>query len=812
MRLEEPSKLPQGAPVFRYTPRVVEVLSLCPFRAGALAWQSAPDAWSLTVVVKATFTIVDGGEATLAPVQSPVAAFAGDTDTAIEDLSPLKPKVDVLVLRGSNEDSATVEVSSILVPARGPIPPFAPARRLLLQEQGLEWAASVLRGEAAAAGPAPPGFDFGFFHVASREQRIDLLRSGSPLVLTKVFPGKDRVVTTLPQRKPQAFRVHPETGKASEIILRCDTVCIDAARNLVVLTFRGIADVDSGNQGNAGTIVVAAHSAGKKIRADRIERFLRNGDPIEGEANDGRHPLEKRYDTVLAAPKGGDTVALPDMDGSSGSWPAAEPNHHDSGMMRAPGGLPFQARPSEAPPPPIPPAPLHVAGGGRRLATWSAPLEPQRGPDMPFQGALPPPVPEPYLPPPPPEGIFPEPPAMLPVITPEAPPLIRPPPMLGASFAQDEKTADLPPGHENMDEATVDLPPRAAAAMRSEVPPPVVESSPATPATAPGLAGKSIPLPGKAPVAAPAAPKGAPLKAPAAPKPAIAAPAAPKLPTSPAAPKPGAIAAPKPGAAAAPKPASTGAIAPKPGLPTGPIKVPAPLGPKLNTTGPAKPGAAASTAEQKPAAAVGTKPSAASGDKPVAQAKPAAGAFRPAATTVPFPSLIKPGTVAAPAVAAVAAPAVVSAKPPVLEEPFDAARALKLEECAALDAELRHRPGTKKALLEKHKLSEENWLAVHKHWADAIARQTEVGERKLLLAYDAAYVGAQEKLGIRVGIDTHAKLQVAAERGTTSAVLQECGLEPADQMRLGRVWTQRLADDPARMKELAIAIEKARSS
>jgi len=195
-------------------------------------WQSSPDAWSLTVVVKATFTIVDKGEATLAPVQSPVAAFAGDTDTAIEDLSPLKPKVDVLVLRGSNEDSATVEVSSIVVPACGPIPPFAPARRLLLQERGLEWAAAVLRGEAAGAGPVPAGFDFGFFHVASSEQRIDLLRTGTPLVLTNVLPNKARVETLLPQRKPQAFRVHPQTGKAT--IRRCPISTTSSATKLVV--------------------------------------------------------------------------------------------------------------------------------------------------------------------------------------------------------------------------------------------------------------------------------------------------------------------------------------------------------------------------------------------------------------------------------------------------------------------------------------------------------------------------------------------------------------------------------------------------
>lgn len=137
---------------------------------------------------------------------------------------------------------------------------------------------------------------------------------------------------------------------------------------------------------------------------------------------------------------------------------------------------------------------------------------------------------------------------------------------------------------------------------------------------------------------------------------------------------------------------------------------------------------------------------------------------------------------------------------------------MTIEQCAALEAELRHRAPSRNALLEKNGLSDEKWSAVQKHWSDAIKRETERGQRKLLVTYDAAYVAVQEKLGVKVGLDTHARLQVAAERGTTAEVLKELGLEPADQMRLGRVWTQRLADDPARMRELAAAIEAARSA
>ncbi len=786
----------------------MEVLSLCPFRAGAIAWQSAPNAWSLTVVVKATFTIVSGGEATVASVQTPVVAFAGDSETTVEDLSPLKPHVDVIVLRGLNEDTASVEVASCVLPARGPVPPYAPARRLMLRETGLEWAAAVLRGEAASAGPVPDGFDFGFFQLAPRDQRIDLLRTGSPLVLNHVLPNQTRVETILPQRKPQAFRIHPQTGKASEIILRCDTLCVDAARSLLVLTFRGISDVDEACQANVGTIVVAAHSGGKKIRADRVERFLRNGEPIEGESNDGRHPLERRYDTVLAAPKG-DTIALPEMESvPSGVWQATPAAHGESSIMRAGGGLPFQSASSETSPAPVPPAPLNAPVGGRRHATLMPAVEAMRSVDMPFHG-LPPSVAEEHLPPLPPEGIFPPPPALLAIApSPEPAAPIRPPAMLGSSFAQDEKTADFPPGHQQPEASaggqTDKMPALVVPGVaRSEMQKPAAVDTPQRVLTASSLAGKPAPTESKLPTASPNVVKspGAILAAAKASKPMVVAPA------SPIAPKPTISTTTKPAASAvAPKPVAL-TVAPKPVAPKGPLKVPAPFGPKLKTEAPLKSNIPPPTAEKKPLAASPAKPGPVTADNPVVPAKPAPVPMRSQAPTILFPGMIPPGAVASTAMADAAKDAAVE-----FQEPFNAADALKLDECAALDAELRHRAANRKALLEKNKLSEKQWTAVHKHWSETIARETEVGERTLLAAYDAAYVTTQEKLGIDVGINTHAKLQIASERGTSATVLGELGLEPADQMRIGRVWTQRLCDEPTRMRELAAAIEKARAT
>jgi hypothetical protein len=137
---------------------------------------------------------------------------------------------------------------------------------------------------------------------------------------------------------------------------------------------------------------------------------------------------------------------------------------------------------------------------------------------------------------------------------------------------------------------------------------------------------------------------------------------------------------------------------------------------------------------------------------------------------------------------------------------------MSLEHCAEVAAEMKHRADRRGAILAKEKLSDEQWTLVERHWAEAIMRETERGARKMLSAYDAAYVATQERLGLRVGLAEHARLQVAAERGTTQSVLAELGLESADQMRLGRVWTQRLVEDPKLMPVLAAAIEAARTS
>ena len=72
----------------------MEIFCACPFAVAALGWEPAAGRHSVSVCVKATFVLVPGGVARLAPLQQPVRGDAPSADAP--DLVPCKPRVDVL--------------------------------------------------------------------------------------------------------------------------------------------------------------------------------------------------------------------------------------------------------------------------------------------------------------------------------------------------------------------------------------------------------------------------------------------------------------------------------------------------------------------------------------------------------------------------------------------------------------------------------------------------------------------------------------------------------------------------------------------
>jgi hypothetical protein len=82
----------------------VESVILCPFSAGTLTWQAQDAAWTLTVVVKGTFSLVHGQEAVLGDVQEQVSGdrhYEQDTRSSLycpNELVPYKPRTDVILV------------------------------------------------------------------------------------------------------------------------------------------------------------------------------------------------------------------------------------------------------------------------------------------------------------------------------------------------------------------------------------------------------------------------------------------------------------------------------------------------------------------------------------------------------------------------------------------------------------------------------------------------------------------------------------------------------------------------------------------
>lgn len=123
-----------------------------------------------------------------------------------------------------------------------------------------------------------------------------------------------------------------------------------------------------------------------------------------------------------------------------------------------------------------------------------------------------------------------------------------------------------------------------------------------------------------------------------------------------------------------------------------------------------------------------------------------------------------------------------------------------LEEHATLSAWLAE--GTPLAeLLAQRSVTEELWNAATLAWTEAMAVdvRTHGTDARLPILYSEAFAAAQSSIRPvpELTPDDWARLQHRLETGNREEVLAESGLRLADYVRLVRVWTRRLAEDPA---------------
>ncbi len=305
-------------------------------------------------------------------------------------------------------------------PCFGPVAPTWRARRKLLDEAATFWAYGIARDPRDAAPPlgaAPPRFDFAFFNAAPADQQIDLLRPGTPIVLDHLHPRYERLETrfsSMRRRCSASRRPDAPRARVEEIMLRCDSLWIDSDRGVAVASWRGLADLGRGAEG-VGRIVVAADPEGKKLRWDRVEKWLgekasptlRLGpdglpppeDPDPGPPPD---PLARRHDTVKGqrgAEDEDETLIVPAVNGpESGIYDAPTTRWTDASTTSAPRRCPScrarrsaSARPpprSSSRPPRSPGLPVFSPPPGAQVSGKPAPAPLPGPPSSPHRPSL----------------------------------------------------------------------------------------------------------------------------------------------------------------------------------------------------------------------------------------------------------------------------------------------------------------------------------------------------------------------------------------------------------------------------------------
>jgi hypothetical protein len=256
-----------------YAHASVEVASFCSLPLGVVFWQTSEP--MLTVVVKATFSLMREGEAPLAQEQERLSLDVPDPlgDAAglkyASDFVPKKARADVIVVGHAHapEPATSIPVRITidvldkqfvarsgepvrkipLVPRhlRATTEPTAPAvtvgARAAWAPERLTKRFGVIGPDGIPAAPLGDRFDYQFFNAAPPDQQLNLLRPNGSILLEGLMPGAPRRHVWLPGHRPRVF-YYGASGpgpRAAEVPLVSDTLWIDTDRGICTITWRG---------------------------------------------------------------------------------------------------------------------------------------------------------------------------------------------------------------------------------------------------------------------------------------------------------------------------------------------------------------------------------------------------------------------------------------------------------------------------------------------------------------------------------------------------------------------------------------------
>jgi hypothetical protein len=200
-----------------------------------------------------------------------------------------------------------------------------------------------------------------------------------------------------------------------------------------------------------------------------------------------------------------------------------------------------------------------------------------------------------------------------------------------------------------------------------------------------------------------------------------------------------------------------------------------------------------------------------------------------------------PPIVAAPARAALVVEPAPAPRPPSPPRPPKPALASSIERCAAVAARIAAPGADRAAVLAEEDLTPEVWEREHTRWLGDIQDELDRGNqkllelfqqhqrilekqlvdlettqlvdlvfeehRRLLVAYDTAYVAAIEEQRGPMTASEFARLSRAADRGEAAPVLAELRLPEGSINRIRRVWRAKMAKDPRLGAEVRAALQ-----
>ena len=123
----------------------------------------------------------------------------------------------------------------------------------------------------------PADFDWGHFNAAPPEQQVQYLRGDERFAVVGVRPGGKGFEGQLPGSRPRVFAQRTEEvgGDFFEVLLRLDTLWIDADAGKMVLVWRGLfATPDDDSPDIAALYVDVEHGASARPVEEVRERFL----------------------------------------------------------------------------------------------------------------------------------------------------------------------------------------------------------------------------------------------------------------------------------------------------------------------------------------------------------------------------------------------------------------------------------------------------------------------------------------------------------------------------------------------------------